>query len=60
LVRVQRHVSRAAYTALARSLPPLLPRPRRYRFIAGAAPVPARVGGKAKGRRPPNASNAAG
>jgi anaerobic magnesium-protoporphyrin IX monomethyl ester cyclase len=60
LVRQQRHVSRAAYTALARALPPLLPRPRRYQFIAGQPPAPARAAAKAKGRRPPNASNAAG
>jgi hypothetical protein len=58
LVRVQRHVSRAAYQALARALPPLLPRPRRYRIVAGQPPVPARA--PARGRRPPNASNAAG
>jgi hypothetical protein len=58
LVRVQRHVSRAAYMALARALPPLMPRPRRYRFVAGEPPVPSRMG--ARGRRPPNASNAAG
>jgi anaerobic magnesium-protoporphyrin IX monomethyl ester cyclase len=58
LVRVRRHVSRAAYRALAAALPPLLPKPRRYRFVAGEPPIPARR--PAKGRRPPNASNAAG
>jgi hypothetical protein len=58
LVRVRRHVSRTAYHALAKALPPLPPKPRRYRFIAGAPPVPARAA--PRGRRPPNASNAAG
>jgi hypothetical protein len=58
LVRVKRHVSRAAYQALARALPPLLPRPRRYNFVAGQPPLPARP--PTRGRRPPNASNAAG
>jgi anaerobic magnesium-protoporphyrin IX monomethyl ester cyclase len=58
LVRGQRHVSRAAYHALAKSLPPLRPSPRRYRFTAGEPPVPSRAG--PRGRRPPNASNAAG
>ena len=58
LVRVQRHVSRAAYHALAKALPPLPPRPRRYRFVAGEPPLPARAA--PRGRRPPNASNAAG
>jgi hypothetical protein len=58
LVRGQRHVSRAAYTALAKALAPLRPHPRRYRFRAGEPPVTdARA---PKGRRPPNASNAAG
>lgn len=58
LVRGRRHVSRAAYRALASALAPLLPSPRRYRFVAGQPPVAARGG--ARGRRPPNASNAAG
>src|SRR6185503_19638726 len=58
LVRGQRHVSRAAYHALAKALPPLPPKPRRYRFIAGQPPIPSRKG--PRGRRPPNASNAAG
>jgi anaerobic magnesium-protoporphyrin IX monomethyl ester cyclase len=58
LVRRQRHVSRAAYQALAQALPPLAPKPRRYKFVAGEPPVPSRAG--PKGRRPPNASNAAG
>jgi anaerobic magnesium-protoporphyrin IX monomethyl ester cyclase len=58
LVRVERHVSRAAYQALAKSLPSLAPAPRRYRFVAGQPPVPSRAG--PRGRRPPNASNAAG
>ena len=43
LVRAQRHVSRAAYHALAKALPPLAPKPRRYRFAAGQPPVPARA-----------------
>src|SRR5207244_3057806 len=38
LVREQRHVSRAAYLALARALPSLPPRPTRYRFVAGEPP----------------------
>lgn len=58
LVRVRRHVSRAAYLALANALPSLPPRPRRYRFVAGEPPIPSRR--PARGRRPPNASNAAG
>jgi radical SAM family protein len=58
LVREQRHVSRAAYQALAKALPPLAPKPRRYQFVAGRPPVPARAA--PRGRRPPNASNAAG
>jgi anaerobic magnesium-protoporphyrin IX monomethyl ester cyclase len=58
LVRVRRHVSRAAYGELAAKLPSLAPRPRRYRFAAGEPPVP--VGGKAKGRRPSGAPNSLG
>jgi hypothetical protein len=58
LVRRQRHVSRAAYQALAHALPPLPPKARRYKFVAGEPPVPSRAA--PKGRRPPNASNAAG
>jgi hypothetical protein len=58
LVRERRHVSRAAYQALAKALPALWPKPRRYRFTAGEPPVPSRAA--PKGRRPPNASNAAG
>ncbi len=58
LVRGRRHVSRAAYHALAKALPPLPPKPRRYRFVAGHPPVPSRK--PPRGRRPPNASNAAG
>jgi len=58
LVREQRHVSRAAYTAMAKALDPLRPRPRRYTFRAGAPPV---AGPRSpRGRRPPNAPNAAG
>jgi hypothetical protein len=52
LVREKRHVSRAAYQLLAAELPPVKPRPRRYKFFAGLPP--------AKGRRPSNSSNAAG
>jgi hypothetical protein len=52
LVRVRRHVSRAAYDALAAALPPLRPRPRRWRVIAGAPPTPLRA------RRPSHAPNA--
>jgi hypothetical protein len=58
LVRVRRHVSRAAYLALANQAPTVSAHPGRYRVIAGAPPRPAPRG--AKGRRPPNASNAAG
>jgi hypothetical protein len=58
LVRERRHVSRAAYRALAAEAPPLRPRPRRYRFAAGEPPVGVRA--PARGRRPPNAPNAAG
>jgi len=59
LVREQRHVSRAAYTAMAASLPALRARarPRRYRFRAGSPPVAGRA---TKGRRPSNAPNSAG
>jgi hypothetical protein len=58
LVREQRHVSRAAYTALAKVIEPMPPKPRRYSFRAGQPPI---AGGRpTKGRRPPNASNAAG
>ena len=59
LVREQRHVSRAAYHALAAALPPLLaaaaPLSLRRRRAAGR-----RSRARRKGRRPPNASNAAG
>ena len=54
LVREQRHVSRAAYHALAKALPPLPPQPRRYRFVAGAAAVAgARRRPRAAARRTP-------
>jgi hypothetical protein len=55
LVRVRRHVSRAAYDALAADLPSLRPRPRRYRVAAGEAPAPVR-----RARRPSNSPNALG
>ena len=58
LVRERRHVSRAAYQALADETAPLRPRPRRYTFRAGVPPVAGH--GPAKGRRPRNSSNAAG
>jgi hypothetical protein len=60
LVRERRHVSRAAYLALAAALPPVVPRPRprRYRFVAGRPPVPGRAA--TAGRRPPNSPNQAG
>ncbi len=58
LVRVRRHVSRAAWRALAEAQPSLAPRPRRYRFVAGAPPVPLK--GAARGRRPSGAPNALG
>jgi hypothetical protein len=52
LVRERRHVSRAAYQALADQLAPLKPRPRRYKVRAGQPPT--------TGRRPMNSSNASG
>ncbi len=58
LVREKRHVSRSAYQALAAQLSPLRPNPRRYLYRAGEPPSAGR--GKPKGRRPPNAANAAG
>jgi hypothetical protein len=60
LVRERRHVSRAAYVALAAQLSSVLPRarPRLYRFRAGEPPVRGRAA--PTGRRPPNSSNAAG
>ena len=58
LVRVRRHVSRAAYEALAADAPRVSAHPTRYRVRAGDPPRP--PPGKAKGRRPANASNAAG
>jgi hypothetical protein len=58
LVRERRHVSRAAYDALAAELPSLKPRLGRYRFVAGEPPIPVRA--PAVGRRPKNAQNAAG
>ena len=58
LVRQRRHVSRAAYGALAQALPSLPPQPRRYQFVAGRPPLPARAA--PRGRRPRNASNSAG
>jgi anaerobic magnesium-protoporphyrin IX monomethyl ester cyclase len=57
LVRVRRHVSRAAYTALADEAPALAAKPAKYRVRAGEPPRPLQ---RAKGRRPSNASNAAG
>jgi anaerobic magnesium-protoporphyrin IX monomethyl ester cyclase len=58
LVRVQRHVSRATYGALAATLPPLAPRPRRYKIVAGEAPRSLRAPAKRRGRRPSGAPNA--
>jgi hypothetical protein len=58
LVRERRHVSRAAWKALAGALPQLHPAPRRYRYQAGAPPVA--TGGRPRARRPSNASNSAG
>jgi Radical SAM superfamily len=76
LVRERRHVSRAAYQALAAAIAPVHPRPRRYRFRAGEPPASAAAAkvaanakakaaaktkaAKPRGRRPPNASNSAG
>jgi anaerobic magnesium-protoporphyrin IX monomethyl ester cyclase len=68
LVRERRHVSRAAYLALARAIAPIGRGPRRYRFAAGESPVggPGKPTAKSKGprkgvgRRPSNASNSAG
>lgn len=53
LVHEERRVGRDAYEALARSLPPLRPRPVRVRFVAGAAPA------VTSGRRPSHATSAA-
>jgi len=53
LVHEERRVGRDAYERLARSLPPLRPRPVRVRFVAGAAPA------VTSGRRPSHASSAA-
>ncbi|KYF63963.1 radical SAM protein [Sorangium cellulosum] len=53
LVHEARRVGRDAYEALARSLPPLRPRPVRVRFVAGAAPA------VTSGRRPSHATSAA-
>ncbi|WP_438003543.1 radical SAM protein [Sorangium sp. So ce321] len=53
LVHEERRVGRDAYEALARSLPPLRPRPVRVRFAAGAAPA------VTSGRRPSHATSAA-
>ncbi|MGK3992624.1 B12-binding domain-containing radical SAM protein [Sorangium sp. So ce1024] len=53
LVHEERRVGRDAYEALARSLPPLRPRPVRVRFVAGAAPA------VTSGRRPSHATSSA-
>lgn len=53
LVHEERRVGRDAYEALARSLPPLRPRPVRVRFVAGAAPA------VTSGRRPAHATSSA-
>jgi hypothetical protein len=50
LVRERRHVSRAAYRALADAAPVATPHPGRWRVLAGAPPSGA-------GRRPSNAVN---
>ena len=60
LVHEQRHVSRAAYEALAAEQPAVKPKPGEYEFRADAPPRP--MGGAkkaAKGRRPSHASNSA-
>src|SRR5262249_1082938 len=59
LVRERRHVSRAAWQALAAEIPPLAPKPRRYRFRAGEPPV-LRGARLRPGRRPPNTVNSTG
>jgi hypothetical protein len=59
LVRVRRQVSRAAYETLAAALPPLRPRPKRWRVRAGEAPAPLRAP-RIRGRRPSGAPNALG
>ncbi|XXX72650.1 radical SAM protein [Sorangium sp. So ce134] len=53
LVHEERRVGRDAYERLARSLPPLRPKPVRVRFVAGAAPA------VTSGRRPSHATSAA-
>ena len=54
LVRERRHVSRAAYQALAAQQPVLLPKPSRYAFAPGTAPLR-----QVRGRRPSHAPNQA-
>jgi radical SAM superfamily enzyme YgiQ (UPF0313 family) len=58
LVRVRRHVSRAAYLSLAANAKAVSPRAGHYRVRAGEPPRPSPRA--APGRRPRNASNAAG
>jgi hypothetical protein len=58
LVRVERKVSRPAYSALTEESPPLHPKRVSYRIVAGEAPVAVRR--RARGRRPSNSPNALG
>jgi hypothetical protein len=58
LVRVERKVSRPAYSALTEESPPLHPKGVSYRIVAGEAPVAVRR--RARGRRPSNSPNALG
>ncbi|MSP60382.1 MAG: B12-binding domain-containing radical SAM protein [Myxococcales bacterium] len=61
LVRVRRHVSRAAWRELAGALPSLAAlgtKARAYRFVAGEPPVAVRR--PARGRRPSGAPNSLG
>jgi hypothetical protein len=59
LVYQRRRVSRAEYAQLAATLPVLTPQPRRYRLVAGAAPVPMGAAARParRGRRPSNRLN---
>jgi hypothetical protein len=60
LVRVRRHISRAAYEALAAETPPQLPSLRRYRVVAGEAPTAFGRARAVRGRRPSGTPNALG
>ncbi len=58
LVQERRHVSRAAWRALAARQPSIGPRPGRWRFCAGEPPTPSAK--RVRGRRPSGAPNGTG